>query len=85
MELLDGVILEMPVLLPATPTSISGDTTPTASLIRAASDSWLLQQYTGVRENWEGVRVVRQQLLEELVESNSSIGNGSTIALTLPS
>lgn len=84
-EMLDGVMLEIPAPVATTRTSITDEVAPNVGSARAAFDSWPLQQYTGPQETWEGVRVLRQQLLEEVVETHISTGGDRTLALTLPS
>lgn len=82
----DGLVLEIPIVATlATPSSAAAAAaTATTASARAAPDSWLLQRLTGPREAWEGVRVVRQQLLQEVAQTCCS-GDDHTVVLTVPS
>ncbi|XP_071532604.1 uncharacterized protein [Panulirus ornatus] len=93
-EMLDGLVLEIPsvttcrpsITMPATTPSPStaAAATPTKASARAAPDSWLLQRLTGPQETWEGVRVVRRQLVEEVAQTCCS-SEDNTVVLTVPS
>ncbi|KAG7171595.1 hypothetical protein Hamer_G014732 [Homarus americanus] len=75
--------------IPAITTASTATTTPTITptsitSARAAPDSWLLQRYSGPKESWDGVKVVHQQLLEEVANACCYDNDHSTLVLAVP-